>query len=776
MEGGSAYHQLPMDIGEFTGRKAELERLVAMAGGDAPLVVTVEGMAGVGKTRFAVHAAHALIRAGRYGEFQLWSDLHGFDADQRIAEPADVLERFLRLLGVPGPRIPREVEDRAALYRDRLAGRPGLVLLDNVSSEEQVWPLLPGDPGSLVVITTRHRLSRLDGAQRLPLEVFRPDEAVALLSRIAGDERVRAEPDQAARVAGLSGHLPLLIALAARRLAARPAWRLADLADLLEARGHTAVDPEAEHGDRSVGANFDLSYRGLPAPQRQLFRLLGLHPGPDFTAGAAAALAGSTVATAEMILEQLLDKHLLQQEVAGRYRFHDLLRDYVRDVALMDEPEPRREAARRRCMRWYLDAADTAVQVLEPCRRRGFQLDTADVSSLRPRIGSDAEALAWCDGERANLVAVAHAAAGTEVAWQLPAVLMRFFYRRSHWADWLDTHRMALASARESGDRRGEATVLNGLGVAYGDLHRFAESIEHSGAAAELFAATGDAWGQAWCLNNVGVSYVDSDDPAAAIDPLREGLALFRRVGDLQGITTCLNNLGDAYRLLRRPAAAIDCLHEAIDLLAPLDAYERRYAYGTLGDVYRDSGENELAIEHYRLALAGYREAGDRRGAGRVLHRLGKVLAETGQLASAREHLSEAVTILDELGHPEAASIDLPAPALNPRQRALFGRIQAFTESRLADPELSPDGIAAAHHISVRSLYKLFQAEDTTVAAWIRTRRLEHCRQDLVDPALAERPIGAIAARWGFASPAQFNRAFRAEYDVTPGEYRRAHS
>jgi AraC-like DNA-binding protein len=312
--------------------------------------------------------------------------------------------------------------------------------------------------------------------------------------------------------------------------------------------------------------------------------------------------------------------------------------------------------------------------------------------------------------------------------------------------------------------------------VAYGDLHQFAESVQHGSRAADLFAAAGDSWGQAWCLNNVGVTCIHRGDLDVAVDRLRQGLDLFRQVGDPQGIATSLSNLGDAYRLLRRPAEAIECLHEAIELQAATDWTGRRYSHGTLGDVYRDSGEHEPAIEHYRLALAAHREVGDRRGAGRVLHSLGEALAATGQLDDARRHLREALAILDELGDPEAATIELPSPELDERQRDLVRRIHEFAESRLGDPDLSPGAIAAAHHISLRYLHKLFQAEDITVAAWIRTRRLEHCRRDLLDPELAERPVGATAARWGFASPAHFSRAFRAEYGLSPGEYRRVHA
>ena len=766
--------QLPMDIGEFTGREAELQRLTAIVDECTGVaVVSVEGMPGVGKTRFAVHAAHGFARAGRFDEIQLWSDLRGFDPARPSADPADVLESFLRLLGVPGPAIPRTLQDRAALYRARLAGRRTLVLLDNAADEEQVLPLLPGEDPSLVLVTTRHRMSELPG-ERLPLDTFSRDEAVALLARIAGEERVGTDAAAAERVAELSGHLPLVLALAARRLRARPAWGVADLAGLIEAHGRAAIEPGGAAGG-TVGASIAISYRGLTDHRQRLFRLLTLHPGADATPASVAALVRTTPAEAEADLEHLLDEHLLQQEVAGRYRFHDLIREYAAEVALAAEPEEARNRARQDCLAWYLHAADAAVQTLEPHRRRAFDLEGAPGAEL-PGFDTAEQALAWCDAERTNLVAAVHLAAEADLpafAWQLPAVLLRYFYRRSHWADWFATHHVALDRVRQSGDRRAEATIVNGLGVAHGDLHQYDESIDHCLRAADLFAAAGDGWGQAWSLNNAGVTSVEQGDPATGERSLRTALPLFRQCGDPQGVATCLNNLGDCYRLMDRTEDAIAALQEAIEIPAEADRSSQRYPLGTLGDVYRDTGRYDLAVSHYERALEAHRAAGDQRAAGRVLHSLGDALAAGGRVEEARRRLREARSLLDELGSPEAGTIELPARSLDDRQQRLVRRIRSYAEAHLADPALTPETIAAAHHISLRYLYKLFQADGVTVAAWVRQRRLEHCERDLVDPAQADRPASAIAAGWGFTDPAHFSRAFRAQYGAAPGEYRR---
>ena len=645
------YRQLPRDIGEFTGREAELDRLVALAepASGAMVVVAIDGMPGVGKTRFAVHAAHQLIRGGRFEQIQLWADLRGFDSSQEPADPAVVLETFLRQLGMPGAEIPIDPTERAIAYRDRLAGRDALVLLDNAASEEQVLPLLPGDPGCLVLVTSRHNLSGLDGVVRFPLDVFTPDEAVGLLGRIAGHDRIDADLAGARRVAELCGRLPIMVALAARRLRTRTAWTVRDLSERL-----TTLDTE---GARS---RLELSYRSTSPRRQRLFRLLSRHPGDDFTAGSAAALAGLSTAEAEVLLEALLDEHLLQQEVAGRYRFHDLLRRLGHDMTESADTPRQRHAALADCVGWYLHTADAAWQALEEQRRRRFDLVPYNGSAPVPAFATYAHALAWCEDERANLVAVVRAAADaglTDAAWQLPAVLMRYFYLRSRWTDWLDTHRIALAVVRAAGNRPAEAKILNGLGVAYGDLHEFAAAIDCCRAAADLYGELGDTYGQAWCLNNLGVTSVGLERADEAVGHFVAALDLFRQCADPQGEAICLNNLGDGYRRLGEPDRAIDLLRQALALQQSTDQAGQRYTLGTLGDLYRDTERYPEAVDYYHRALAANRSAGDRRTAGRMLASLGATMLAMGRPDLAREHLDQALTTFADLGDPESDEV-----------------------------------------------------------------------------------------------------------------------
>jgi tetratricopeptide (TPR) repeat protein len=604
-------------------------------------------MAGVGKTRLAVHAAHELVRRGRYDEIQLWAELRGFDPEAAPADPSGVLAGFLGLLGVR--QLPADLAGRAALYRDRLAGRRALVLLDNAADEAQVRPLLPGGPGCLVLVTSRRTLSDLDGVVAVPLDVLGPADAEALLARIAGP-RVAAEPAQAARVARLCGGLPIALTLAAQRLRNRPVWTVKDLADRLDAEAGRLGEL---HGrSRAVRAAFDLSYRTLAAPARRVFRLLGLHPGDDFCPRSVAALAGLAPDEAGTLLDDLVDEHLLQEVTPGRYRPHDLLRLYARERVRAEEDDP--EPAARRLATWYLHAAEYAARRLDPDRRE-VPLDPAARPPHVPEFATRADALAWCEAERATFVGVVRAAVerGDHVtAWQLPCALLAFYYLRKYWEDWVLTHRLALDAVGESG---GRARVLNGLGVAYSDLRRFDEAIACHTEARPLFAAAGDPLGEAWNLNNLGVALHDVARFEEATGCYRDALPLFRATGNAHGESIGLNNLGDAFRRLGRTDDALACLRAALAIQERAgDRAAQRFTYWSFGDLRRDAGRGEEAVADYRRALAISRELDDRRGVAKLLARIGDVLHADGRVAAARDCWLEAHAIYTDLADPEA--------------------------------------------------------------------------------------------------------------------------
>jgi len=361
-----AQDTLPDDLAEFTGRSTQLDRLRdllrrAHEAGDAVVISAIEGMAGVGKTQLAVHAGH-LLAAEQPFEHVLFVNLRGFHPDpaQPPADPAAVLDSFLRLLGVSGQQIPSDLPARSALLRQRLAGKRALVVLDNAANEAQVQPLLPGSPGCLTLVTSRRRLAGLHPATHLAVDVFTPDEALELLKRAAPDVPIGDDPDALVRLAQRCGYLPLALGLLAAQMRTKPGWTVTDHADRLDQRHRH------QRLDSGVELTLRLSYRHLPPQRQRLLRLLALHPGHDFDSHAAAALADTDLDTARDHLHQLCADHLLQQPTPGRYTFHDLIRTYATDRASDEDRPPDRQAALTRLLDHYLHTAAAAAKVLAP--------------------------------------------------------------------------------------------------------------------------------------------------------------------------------------------------------------------------------------------------------------------------------------------------------------------------------------------------------------------------------------------------------------------------
>jgi transcriptional regulator with XRE-family HTH domain len=325
--------QLPAAPPLFTGRARELAEIEKMADPTALSIILVDGMPGIGKTALALEAAHRLV--GHYPDGQIYIDLHGYARDAHPVEPAEALDRVLWSLGVPDDQIPPDLDDRAALYRSRLAGRRLMVLLDNAPSEAHVAPLVPGTPGCLLLVTSRRRLSGLDHTHAVSLDVLSLRTSVEVLAIAARDERLgREQREHLAEVAELCARLPLALRIAAARLRSRPTWTVAHLVERL--RDHDNRLAELEAGQRSVTASLDLSYAQLTPDQQQAYARLGLHPGSDFDLETAAALAGASLMTTQQLLDDLLDAHLLQEPVPGRYRFHDLVRSHARGLGRRD--------------------------------------------------------------------------------------------------------------------------------------------------------------------------------------------------------------------------------------------------------------------------------------------------------------------------------------------------------------------------------------------------------------------------------------------------------
>lgn len=659
--GISAHRQIPMDIAEFTGREAELRTLHrhAESATGAPVVVTaLEGMAGVGKTRLAVRIAHELAHRGRFNEIQLWADLRGFDPELPPVDPATALERFLGLLGVPRQHLPDGLDERSALFRDRLAGKKSLVLLDNAESASQVRPLLPGAASSFVLVTSRRSLTDLDGAHTIQLSAPNTTDAVAVLSKIIGQERTAAEPDQAARVAELCGRLPIALSLAARQLRKRPQWTLEMLAERLTAAGGRL---NRLPGKDTLRATFELSYRALRPEAQRMFRRLGLHYGDEYCIGAAALLSGTGREQAEDLLDELLDENLVYECMPGRYRFHDLIRGYARECAHDAESEAERAAAVHRLLAGYLHTTAAARDACDP-HARPVPVDDIDVDrSVVPTFRTKNDGMVWYELERSNLAAGVQTAAEhghSDITWRFALVLLSFYYLTKHWDDWVATHRLALDATTSAGDREGQAHALNGLGVAYSDLHEWDESISCHRTAEELFTRLGNSRGRGWNQNNIGVVYDTLGQFTKAERCYRDALASFRAVGDHRGEGLALNNLGDVYRQRRKFDEAAEYLHEALAVQDGAgDRQAKRFTLGTLADLLTATGDHDGAITAYRDAVLISQSMDDRYRVASLLCRKADSLAATGNPEAARDTLCEAMTLYTELGDPKAEAI-----------------------------------------------------------------------------------------------------------------------
>ncbi|MGC5053156.1 ATP-binding protein [Micromonospora sp. DT48] len=609
--------QLPGDVRGFVNRVNELDsldRLLADESVRATLVV-ICGTAGVGKTALALRWAHAVRQ--HFPDGQLYANLRGYDPGQP-SRPEQVLDRFLRALGVPSSAIPADGEDREALYRSRIADRRVLVVLDNAATARQVRPLLPGTSSCLVIVTSRTMLSGLvsrDGGCRLTLRMLSEDDAVTLLHEVTTGYRADDDPAELVELARLCARLPLALRIAAERAASRPFMPLAEL--IQDLRDESALwdaltTDDGEEAD-AVRTVFAWSYRALNTSAALLFRLLGLHPGPDFSAPAAAALAGLPMSAVRQPLDALVRAHLLEQSAPGRYQLHDLLRAYAVDQVRHLESDQSRRAALGRVLSWYLHTCDAALGRTLPFYRTVPLDPPVDVTPLS--FDTAAEADAWFTAEQDNLVAATHAAVDAElpqVAWQLAVLLRSVFMHRNAFDAWFATARTGLAAARSLHDRRAEAEALESLGKAHFQARQLTEAEEHHRAALAIRREIGDEHGTAVSINALGLLALRHRRLADALTWFGESLDIFTERGDRRWRALLLSNLA-----------------------------ETRYELGDLAD----------AVSLLDQALAVQRDIDDRGQEGNSLFFLSMVLRELGRIDDARAAIEAALTIA-ESGSP----------------------------------------------------------------------------------------------------------------------------
>lgn len=657
-------HQLPPRVVGFRDRvealstlNAELERRRLA---DEPAVVIVSGMGGVGKTSLAVHWIHAI--ADRFPDGQLYANLRGF-SDGPTATASQVLEQFLRALDVPADKIPDDEDSRAALFRSITHGRSFLLLLDNALDARQVRPLIPSANTSLTVITSRNRLAGLTvqlGALRIGLEPFDGHVAIQML---IGDREGLPETDLllADNIARKCGYLPLTLRITLERLATGGLGSFGDcaaeiIADLQDARA--ALDtfsPLDDDSSTELRVVFSWSYADIPQDLARTFRLLGLHPGADFSAADAAALAAVEQAEAVRRMDRLVQLSLLEPSGWSRFRFHDLLRAFAAERAQEDEPGAEIGLARRRLLTRYLSRIDAADRVLAPGRRHVLSTEEAGEP-----FTSYEEALAWCDSERLNSMAMVRAAAANgedDLCWRIAMALITPLVLRSYHADRREVSEIGLDAARRAGDSWGEAWSLTSLGGALHELGLNDEAAEKDREAAALWRALGDAEGEGKSLNNLSDALIGQGRLAEAAQVLEGALRIRRSVGNQREIATSLFQLGDLHLEQGDPEAAEQNYRLSLELRASADRQTIGFALTGLAKVALLRGDLNSAQAAFGKAANAHEESGYPNGQAIALRFRARCLRDLGRADDAHAAMVNALALLQAAGDPAADEV-----------------------------------------------------------------------------------------------------------------------
>jgi tetratricopeptide (TPR) repeat protein/transcriptional regulator with XRE-family HTH domain len=661
-----ATRTLPRDLASFTGRRRELADLADAAAGAGGTVSihAIGGMAGIGKTAFAVHAAHAL--AEQFPGGQIFLPLHAHTPGQRPVEPADALARLLLTIGIPAGQIPAGLEARMALWRDRVADRQLLLVLDDAAGSEQVRPLLPGAGGSLVLVTSRRRLSALEDARSISLNTLPPGDAARLLVRLAVRPGLSPADPAVAEIARLCGYLPLAIGMLARQLHHHPAWtvagRAAELAAAVDRLDLLATE------NLSVAAAFDLSYADLVPDQRRLFRRLGLHPGADIDAYAAAALNGTGLAIACRGLEALSDQYLLTEPAPDRFRMHDLIREHARALAGRLDPDDDRDQATGWLLDYYQHTAARAESLITRHDRTAPTAAAGTALPAVPVLADREQALAWARAERASLLAcLDHVTVAGQHARiiALTAGIAALLSHDGPWPEALTRHTAAMQAARHIGDRRGQADALTNLGLVRRLTGDYPAAIRDLEEALSIYRDTGNRLGQADALNVLGrVQRLTSDYPAAVRD-LQEAFGIYRDLGDRLGQADILNGLGGVRLATGDYPDAARNLHEALSIYRDLGSRRGEVeALNESGTLSRARGDLGQARSRHAQALDLARQIGAAWDEAHALAGLGRCALAAGRTAEAGAGLRRALAIFQRIGAAETAEVSAELDAL----------------------------------------------------------------------------------------------------------------
>jgi tetratricopeptide (TPR) repeat protein/transcriptional regulator with XRE-family HTH domain len=724
----TATRALPRDTAVFTGRQAELAQLMAAvdalaADGGVMGIHAIDGMAGIGKTTFAVHAAHQL--APDFPDGQFFLPLHGHTAGQQPVDPADALASLLLTARVPAAQIPHGQAARAGRWRDQVAGKKILLLLDDAASHEQVRPLLPGTAGSLVLVTSRRRLTALEDAAVISLDTLPPGEAAALLARLARRPDLGPGTGPGGDITRLCGYLPLAIGMLASQLRHHRAWTAGQVAAELTAATDRLALMHAEN--LSVAAAFDLSYTDLTPGSQRLFRRLGLVLGPSFDAYGGAALAGTGLDAARRCLGELYDQHLIGEPAPGRYQLHDLLRLHARALAAADDPADG-DAAVERLLDYYMHTALAAGQHLPAPSADAQLLPRVRLPECAPAMSTPQQAVSWLEAERANLQAAVGYAADCgrpRHAMLIPAAMAAFLDARGYWDQALAVHQAALAAARRAGDRPGQARALMLLSgpqfrtddraaavagarqalALYRDLddragqawalinlgfwHQVAGEYPSAAAchqqALELYRGFGERYSQAGAITGLGVVQQETGDYRAAAASYQQALELCRGLGDRLGQARALIGVGDVQRLTGDYPAATASYQQAQALNRdPVDRYTQAWIRNQLGVMQRLTGDYQAATASHQQALETLREIGELAAQGYVHNDLGLVRQLTGDYQAAAASHQHALQLMRDAAEPLARAYVLNSLGELASQTSATGQARDHHDQALA--------------------------------------------------------------------------------------------
>jgi len=670
--------QLPANLSGFNGRTAQLAELdrvrsAAADGANTVIISAVHGTAGVGKTALAVYWAHRV--ADDFPDGQLYVNLRGFDPDGQVMTSAEAVRRFLDALGVPADRIPPDPDAQSALYRSELAGRRMLVVLDNARDSAQIRPLLPNASSCLVLITSRNQLSGLVATNRahpIRLDLPTPAEARQMLACRLGAQRLAAEPEAASEIIEACARLPLALAVVAARAALNPDLPLSTLAGELRDASTRLDMLSTDDPAACVRTVFSWSYQTLTPDAARLFRLLGIHPGPEFSAPAAASLAGIPRSRVRNLLAELTGANLLVEVTYGRYTFHDLLRAYASGLAQAHDSDGQRYAATHRILDHYLHTAYAADRLLDPSREPiTLQPHHHDVAPERPT--DHAQAMAWFAQEHPVLItAVSHAAAGgyDRHAWQLAWTLEDFLDRICHWHDLTTVQHAALAAARRLADPSLQAQANRVLAAAYTKLGLLDVAHARLRHALDLYQQIGNLAGQATTHLTLGMLWCRQGRHSEALDHAVKAIDLYRFIGDKHGQGHALNSAGWYQALLGNYPQALTCCGEALTLLQSFnDRPGQANAWDSLGYAHHHLGDHAQALACYQHGLDLILELGYRYGQANALIHIGDTHLAAGNPCAAGEAWRQALAILQQLGNPDEVKVRtrlaaLPGPRL----------------------------------------------------------------------------------------------------------------